>query len=208
MRVACAMPASPARCCLRQRKPTEITRAIEFFQPNVLIAVEMPEVLRYSGSAVPAALQTRPWLPAPVCSRLARRGAARACAARPFDTRAGCGTPGLRCKGLRRMPTSRSSSRNSTSVLRMTRRSGTSTTRRFRRASIPFVDYPRQAERCYDYFMATSMTDDRVEVAYRLPATDPAAPSGPLGRPAVGIRRALDRSGRICRCTTPERALR
>lgn len=31
----------------------------------------------------------------------------------------------------------------------------------------PFVDYPVQAQRCYDYFMATSMTDERVEVAYR-----------------------------------------
>jgi hypothetical protein len=31
----------------------------------------------------------------------------------------------------------------------------------------PFNDYPLQAERRYDYFMATSMTDERVEVAYR-----------------------------------------
>ena len=31
----------------------------------------------------------------------------------------------------------------------------------------PFIDYPLQATRCYDYFMATSMTDERVEVAYR-----------------------------------------
>jgi Glycosyl transferases group 1 len=31
----------------------------------------------------------------------------------------------------------------------------------------PFVDYPLQVQRCYDYFMATSMTDERVEVAYR-----------------------------------------
>ncbi|HEY6457839.1 MAG TPA: glycosyltransferase [Steroidobacteraceae bacterium] len=31
----------------------------------------------------------------------------------------------------------------------------------------PFSDYPLQAERRYDYFMATSMTDERVEVAYQ-----------------------------------------
>jgi hypothetical protein len=31
----------------------------------------------------------------------------------------------------------------------------------------PFSDYPLQTERRYDYFMATSMTDERVEVAYR-----------------------------------------
>lgn len=31
----------------------------------------------------------------------------------------------------------------------------------------PFRDYPRQAQRCYDYFMAASMSDERVEVAYR-----------------------------------------
>ena len=31
----------------------------------------------------------------------------------------------------------------------------------------PSTDYPLQAERRYDYFMASSMTDERVEVAYR-----------------------------------------
>jgi hypothetical protein len=31
----------------------------------------------------------------------------------------------------------------------------------------PFSDYPLKAQRRYDYFMATSMTDERVEVAYR-----------------------------------------
>ncbi len=31
----------------------------------------------------------------------------------------------------------------------------------------PFVDYPRPSERRYDYFMATSMSNERVEVAYR-----------------------------------------
>jgi hypothetical protein len=31
----------------------------------------------------------------------------------------------------------------------------------------PFSDYPLQAERRYDYFMAASMSDERVEVAYR-----------------------------------------
>jgi hypothetical protein len=31
----------------------------------------------------------------------------------------------------------------------------------------PFNDYPLQAERRYDYFMAASMSDERVEVAYR-----------------------------------------
>jgi hypothetical protein len=31
----------------------------------------------------------------------------------------------------------------------------------------PFNDYPLQAARRYDYFMATSMTEERVEVAYR-----------------------------------------
>jgi hypothetical protein len=31
----------------------------------------------------------------------------------------------------------------------------------------PFVDYPLEAQRRYDYFMATSMTDERVEVAYQ-----------------------------------------
>jgi hypothetical protein len=31
----------------------------------------------------------------------------------------------------------------------------------------PFSDYPLQTERRYDYFMATSMSDERIEVAYR-----------------------------------------
>ena len=31
----------------------------------------------------------------------------------------------------------------------------------------PFVDYPLATEKCHDYVMAASMTDERVEVAYR-----------------------------------------
>jgi hypothetical protein len=31
----------------------------------------------------------------------------------------------------------------------------------------PFTDYPLPADRCYDYFMASSMSEERVEVAYR-----------------------------------------
>jgi hypothetical protein len=32
----------------------------------------------------------------------------------------------------------------------------------------PFIDYPVPGIKCHDYLMATSMTDDRVEISYRL----------------------------------------
>jgi hypothetical protein len=145
----------------------EITAAIESFQPNVLIAVETPEVLhaldlefleRYKrthgclrlfvpvwrADASDAHLPKSPLTAAQAeeWRRLRRRGLAADAYFSIFE-------PEFYQRFLR--------DPGGPEIDHETIPQGFN----------PFIDYPLQAQRRYDYFMATSMTDERVEVAYR-----------------------------------------
>lgn len=151
-------PGSPIR---------EVTAAIEALQPNVLIAAEKAESLRA--------------LDLPL---LLRHKRAHGCL-RLFVPAWHAGAPRAGVPGIRSTP-EEDEERRRLRVRGLTADAYFSIfepefNERFSRDSRapaidlvtipqgcnPFVDYPLQGQKCHDYFMASSMSDDRVEVAHR-----------------------------------------